>query len=277
MFFNTSDHAHLWLINFPLMMQLSMQGCHSYHHIYNLVSTTILMGWTLHLLGVVLYLKLIKDLYGSSLYIRILILGLKKHVALSIYGAVQGVKPKLRAPFGSHDLLTCSISSEEGIIVAMLNSKWKTIHSVWWTLPPNRDFKMYTFILKYCTCNETMYKLYVLYLFISITIISSFQVKDLKSQVSYFKNVEKQLRHKLGDAGAYTFLSEAVYLISIGSNDYYTPVLTNSSLFASHSHEEYVGMVVGNLTDVIKVNTFMSPSSRIYNKHDTFRYYFSSF
>lgn len=122
-----------------------------------------------------------------------------------------------------------------------------------------------------------MYKLYVLYLFISITIISSFQVKDLKTQVSYFKNVEKQLRHKLGDAGAYTFLSEAVYLISIGSNDYYTPVLTNSSLFASHSHEEYVGMVVGNLTDVIKVNTFMSPSSRIYNKHDTFRYYFSSF
>ncbi|CAB4272214.1 unnamed protein product [Prunus armeniaca] len=77
-------------------------------------------------------------------------------------------------------------------------------------------------------------------------------VKDLKTQVSYFKNVEKQLRHKLGDAGAYTFLSEAVYLISIGINDYYTPVLTNSSLFASHSHEEYVGMVVGNLTDVIE-------------------------
>lgn len=99
-------------------------------------------------------------------------------------------------------------------------------------------------------------------------------MKDLKTQVSYFKNVEKQLRHKLGDAGAYTFLSEAVYLISIGINDYYTPFLTNSSLFASHSHEEYVGMVVGNLTDVIKVNTFMSTFSRIYNTHDSLIFFF---
>ncbi|KAM1513007.1 hypothetical protein ACFX1Z_024494 [Malus domestica] len=77
-------------------------------------------------------------------------------------------------------------------------------------------------------------------------------VIDLKTQLSYFKNVEKQLRHKLGDAEAYTFLSNAVFLISIGSNDYFTPFGTNSTLFESYSHEEYVGMVIGNLTNVIK-------------------------
>jgi hypothetical protein len=65
--------------------------------------------------------------------------------------------------------------------------------------------------------------------------------------------VEKQLRHKLGDEEAHTLLSNAVYLISIGANDYYAPFVTNSSLFESHSHEKYVGMVIGNLTNVIKV------------------------
>ncbi|XP_062025579.1 GDSL esterase/lipase 1-like [Rosa rugosa] len=77
-------------------------------------------------------------------------------------------------------------------------------------------------------------------------------VLDLKTQLGYFKNVEKQLTHKLGETEAHRFLSEAVYLISIGSNDYIAPFITNSSLFESHSHEEYVGMVTGNLTNVIK-------------------------
>lgn len=76
---------------------------------------------------------------------------------------------------------------------------------------------------------------------------------DLDTQLGFFKNVEKQLRHRLGETEAHTLLSEAVYLISIGSNDYIAPFITNSSLFESHSHEEYVGMVTGNVTYVIKV------------------------
>lgn len=82
----------------------------------------------------------------------------------------------------------------------------------------------------------------------------SFQgfAKDFKTQLSYLKNVKKQLRQKLGDGEAHELISRAVYLISIGTNDYYSLCTANSSLFQSHSHEEYVGMVVGNITNVIK-------------------------
>lgn len=44
------------------------------------------------------------------------------------------------------------------------------------------------------------------------------------------------------------------YLISIGANDCFGNFTTNSTLFKSHSHEEYVEMVIGNLTNVIKVH-----------------------
>ncbi|KEH18898.1 putative SGNH hydrolase-type esterase domain-containing protein [Medicago truncatula] len=71
-------------------------------------------------------------------------------------------------------------------------------------------------------------------------------VKDLKTQLTYFKNVKQELRQKLGDAETTTLLAKAVYLINIGSNDYFSE---NSSLY---THEKYVSMVVGNLTDVIK-------------------------
>lgn len=82
--------------------------------------------------------------------------------------------------------------------------------------------------------------------------IPYFQVIDLKTQLGNFKKVEKQLRHKLGHAEAYTLLSEAVYLIAIGSNDYSYALATNSSLLAS-SPEEFIGLVIGNMTNVIKV------------------------
>ncbi|KAM1113462.1 hypothetical protein ACFX2B_045580 [Malus domestica] len=67
-------------------------------------------------------------------------------------------------------------------------------------------------------------------------------VIDLKTQISQFRKVEKQLRHKLGDAQAYTVLSKAVYIISIGGNDYLSPLASN------FSNEDYVGLVIGNLT-----------------------------
>ncbi|KAA8546292.1 hypothetical protein F0562_002969 [Nyssa sinensis] len=77
-------------------------------------------------------------------------------------------------------------------------------------------------------------------------------VIDLKTQLSYFKHVERLLREKLGDKEANKLLSRAVYLFSIGANDYGNPFLTNSTLFQSYSQQEYVEMVIGNLTAVIK-------------------------
>ncbi|XP_022744231.1 GDSL esterase/lipase 5-like [Durio zibethinus] len=70
-------------------------------------------------------------------------------------------------------------------------------------------------------------------------------VIDLKTQVSYFKKVEKSLRQELGDEEAKKLLSRAVYLISIGSNDYLTRNWTASDV-------EYVAMVIGNLTIQLK-------------------------
>ncbi|KAK9281953.1 hypothetical protein L1049_004862 [Liquidambar formosana] len=78
-------------------------------------------------------------------------------------------------------------------------------------------------------------------------------VIDLKTQLSNFEKVEKLLRKKLGDANAKKVVSGAVYLISIGSNDYISPFFaTNSSVLQSYSREEYVQLVIGNFTSVIK-------------------------
>lgn len=76
---------------------------------------------------------------------------------------------------------------------------------------------------------------------------------DLKSEIINFKNVTKLLGQRLGEERLQTFVSSGVYLISIGANDYIAPFETNSSIFQSHSQNEYIGMVLGNLTDVIKV------------------------
>ncbi|KAB1218298.1 GDSL esterase/lipase 1 [Morella rubra] len=77
-------------------------------------------------------------------------------------------------------------------------------------------------------------------------------VIDLNTQLNYFKHLETLLRQRLGEAEAKTLLSRAVYLFSIGSNDYVVPFTSNSSVLQSYSQEEYVDMVMGNLTTVIK-------------------------
>ena len=46
-----------------------------------------------------------------------------------------------------------------------------------------------------------------------------FQI-NLHLQLGYFKNVEQWLKQKLGDVEAKKLLRRAVYLFSIGSNDY---------------------------------------------------------
>ncbi|XP_059630991.1 GDSL esterase/lipase 1-like [Cornus florida] len=78
-------------------------------------------------------------------------------------------------------------------------------------------------------------------------------VINLKMQLDYFLKVNKALRQKLGDTEAKKMMMRAVYLFSIGGNDYHN---ISSDLPQSYKRE-YVGMVIGNLTSVLK---------EIYNK-----------
>ena len=64
---------------------------------------------------------------------------------------------------------------------------------------------------------------------------------------------ENNLRASTGEEEANTLLVKAVYLICIGSNDYFVPFTTNSSVLKSYSPEKYVNMVIGNLTTAIRV------------------------
>ncbi|KAK2970481.1 hypothetical protein RJ640_023664 [Escallonia rubra] len=75
---------------------------------------------------------------------------------------------------------------------------------------------------------------------------SSLQLAYSDAPMTYFKDVEKQLMHKLGDEEAMQLLSRAVYFFSIGGNDY------GSLANYSGSRDEIVEMVIGNLTVVIK-------------------------
>ena len=75
---------------------------------------------------------------------------------------------------------------------------------------------------------------------------------SLPTQLSYFKAVVKSLRQKLGDVEAKKVLMRAVYLFSIGGNDYFS--FYSQNLNATQSNRrQYVGMVIGNLTSVLKV------------------------
>ena len=79
---------------------------------------------------------------------------------------------------------------------------------------------------------------------------------DLKTQQHYHKKLAMLLRTRLGHEEAKTLLARAVCLISIGSNDYFALSTSNSSALQTYSPEEYVDIVIGNLTSVIKVITF---------------------
>ncbi|XP_038903481.1 GDSL esterase/lipase 1-like [Benincasa hispida] len=78
-----------------------------------------------------------------------------------------------------------------------------------------------------------------------------FGVISLKTQAKSFNKVERILRKQLGKTQAKMLLSRGVYLITIGTNDYRT-FASDSKLFDSYSVEEYVDLVIENLTSVIK-------------------------
>ncbi|KAL3723520.1 hypothetical protein ACJRO7_035665, partial [Eucalyptus globulus] len=76
-------------------------------------------------------------------------------------------------------------------------------------------------------------------------------VVDLKTQLKQLEQLEKKLRKEMGSEKTKKIIKEGVYLISIGTNDYTKPLL-NPALFQSISMEDYVGMVIGNITSVLK-------------------------
>ncbi|CAI9114491.1 OLC1v1015224C1 [Oldenlandia corymbosa var. corymbosa] len=76
-------------------------------------------------------------------------------------------------------------------------------------------------------------------------------VINLKEQLRFFKSAVKQLRSDVGRKAANKLVCNAVYLFNIGANDYFFPLSSNSTLFTSHTPEEYASMVVGNFTQVI--------------------------
>lgn len=78
---------------------------------------------------------------------------------------------------------------------------------------------------------------------------------NIKMQLGYFEKVEKQLKEKLGDEKAKKLLSKAVYIFSIGGNDYislYSASTNNSDMLEPSHRRKYMGMVLGNFTSVIQ-------------------------
>ncbi|KAI3417068.1 Lipase_GDSL domain-containing protein [Psidium guajava] len=78
------------------------------------------------------------------------------------------------------------------------------------------------------------------------------QAIDLPTQLKNFDKVREKLIEKFGETRAQEVVSEAVYFISVGSNDYMGGYLGNPATRQLHSPEEFVGMVIGNLTNAIQ-------------------------
>ncbi|KAE7998996.1 hypothetical protein FH972_003484 [Carpinus fangiana] len=74
---------------------------------------------------------------------------------------------------------------------------------------------------------------------------------DLPTQVIHFKTVVKTLKQEIGDAEAEKVLSRAVYLFSNGGNDYFS-FSTNNRNATPSQQAQFVGMVIGNLTSILK-------------------------
>lgn len=72
----------------------------------------------------------------------------------------------------------------------------------------------------------------------------------LKLQLNYFEEVVKGLKQLLGEGDARKLLSKAVYLFSIGGNDY--NAIQNNPKAAASFRKMYMTMVLGNITAGIK-------------------------
>lgn len=84
--------------------------------------------------------------------------------------------------------------------------------------------------------------------------LSFLKVIDFQTQMKNFEEVQKSLMDKIGKKRAENLISEAVYFISIGSNDYMGGYLGHPEMQHSYNPQQYVNMVIGNLTDTIQVS-----------------------
>ena len=66
--------------------------------------------------------------------------------------------------------------------------------------------------------------------------------------------MRKSLEEKLGEEKFKKLISESIFFISIGSNDYLSYYLGNPKVQESYNPEQYVEMVIGNLTQAIQVS-----------------------
>ncbi|GJU01421.1 GDSL esterase/lipase 1-like protein [Tanacetum coccineum] len=67
----------------------------------------------------------------------------------------------------------------------------------------------------------------------------------LQTQLRYFGDLVNHYRQNLGDIKSRQLLSDAVYLLSCGGNDYQSP-------YYPYTQEQYVDIVIGNMTNFIK-------------------------
>ncbi|WCJ39321.1 GDSL lipase [Euphorbia peplus] len=74
---------------------------------------------------------------------------------------------------------------------------------------------------------------------------------NLMLQMNYFQKVASQLEEELGGEVAGNILTESIYLSSIGGNDYAYFVSSYPNATTSE-REDFVQVVIGNLTQVIK-------------------------
>lgn len=80
-----------------------------------------------------------------------------------------------------------------------------------------------------------------------------FQAIDFPTQLEQFNTVVSSLTAELGDTEARELIANAVYFISIGSNDYLC-YLGSPKMQEVFTPEDIVGMVIGNLSEAIQVS-----------------------
>jgi phospholipase/lecithinase/hemolysin len=76
-------------------------------------------------------------------------------------------------------------------------------------------------------------------------------VINLQTQLNYFKRVESRMRTEMGRDKTKVILSNAVFLFSVATNDYFVLFAPGSALLSSRAQSQYIAQVIGNLTDVV--------------------------
>ncbi|CAM8993781.1 unnamed protein product [Rhodiola kirilowii] len=76
---------------------------------------------------------------------------------------------------------------------------------------------------------------------------------SLREQLSYFKDVDKKLKDQMGAAATKKLLMDAVYLFSMGGNDYFSFYMSHSKAAATQPQKRaIVASVTGNLSQILQ-------------------------